>query len=107
MNTILHDRKCNVLGRYCWTHRAAVESGIPGWGKKPHSDNFVRRSPWTQDTEQIIWANGDTEDPKRGYQCGMCHKEPCIIGAPVPPSTEYKEVLGKSADEYLKEETNV
>jgi hypothetical protein len=115
-----HNKQCNVLGHYCWTHSIKTMPGVPGWRRQGHSDTWQIRSPWGgtkgndserfagivdvthQFTEQIIWANGDTEDPKRGYMCTVCGNSPCNVNYPVPPSSDYSEVIGPNYRKWLE-----
>ena len=102
-----HDKACNVLGRYCWTHKEITEAGIPGWPRTGSGNEYTRYSPWASNadggvTEAIIWANGDTHSGRGfnqgGRQCSICQLN-CLY--PVEPgisnhSDNYREIrIGK------------
>lgn len=97
---LMHDEKCDVLGRYCWTHKMQTEAGIPGWPVTAKTEEFVRHSPWDSKdsvgfTESILWANGDTETPKDNYTCILCANNVCP--RPVLRGVEYHEVVTKKS----------
>src|SRR5690349_8923401 len=76
-----HDKTCNILGRYCWTHRVKTDTGIPYWPIAHHGE-YTHYSPWARNevtgqgyTESIIWANGDIDARRTMYQpCSMCNR---------------------------------
>ena len=81
MGDNMHDTQCNILGRYCWTHRIKVDNGIPYWPKS-HKGEFTRYGLWDRNevtgvgnTESIVWANGDSERRQNQNEpCAMCSK---------------------------------
>ncbi len=79
-----HGNGCNVLGRYCWTHKVKTEAGIPGW-TRPLKGPGTGYGAWDSNeyggyTHVITWKNGDQES-RRGINkegikngCFVCHK---------------------------------
>lgn len=72
--TIKQEHKgCNILGRYCWTHKVKTEAGIPGW-TRPLKGPATGYGLWDSNetggyTQVITWKNGDRET-RRGINSG-------------------------------------
>lgn len=86
-----HDKTCNILGRYCWTHKLNTQPGIPGWPKamkasehgngslapkeafRHPSSKYIGTNPYEQLTS-VVWLNGDANSSNDTRPCAVCEK---------------------------------